>query len=130
MEARQSTTTADGKACGASERATSAIRGTAASRGRWVGRARLAHAGFSPESLRGGEVLVSQMLPPGLSLLLVRAGALVMESGGTLSSQATLARELGIPAVLGAADATTLIREGQLLAVDGDLGTVRLIPPY
>jgi len=56
----------------------------------------------------------------------VPAAALVVETGGMLSHAAIVAREYGIPAVVGAKDATRVIREGQVVTVDGDTGTVTL----
>jgi pyruvate,water dikinase len=52
------------------------------------------------------------------------AGALVMEMGGVISHGAVVAREYGIPAVVGVADATTRLRDGQSITVDGTAGTV------
>ncbi|HET8877843.1 MAG TPA: PEP-utilizing enzyme, partial [Arthrobacter sp.] len=56
------------------------------------------------------------------------AGALVMEMGGVISHGAVVAREYGIPAVVGVPDATTALRTGQLVTVDGAAGTVRAVP--
>jgi pyruvate,water dikinase len=53
------------------------------------------------------------------------AGALVMEMGGVISHGAVVAREYGIPAVVGVPNATTLLRTGQRVTVDGSAGTVR-----
>jgi pyruvate,water dikinase len=72
-------------------------------------------------------VLVTQATSPGWAPLLLSAGALVTEIGGTLSHGAIIAREYGLPAVLNVADATRRIRDGQLLRVDGIDGTVQLL---
>ena len=55
------------------------------------------------------------------------ACAIVVETGGVLSHAAVTAREYGIPAVLGVVNATTTIRDGQLLEVSGSEGRVRLL---
>jgi pyruvate,water dikinase len=51
----------------------------------------------------------------------------VTETGGILSHCAIVAREYGIPAVVGATGATTLIKDGSQIEVDGDAGTIRLL---
>ncbi|WP_322797254.1 PEP-utilizing enzyme [Tepidiforma sp.] len=73
-----------------------------------------------------GEVLVLSVFDAPMGPLFVPAGALVVETGGMLSHAAIVAREYGIPAVVGAKDATRRIRDGQLVTVDGDTGTVTL----
>ncbi len=55
------------------------------------------------------------------------ASAIVVETGGILSHAAITAREYGLPAVLGVKDATRLIKDGQIIEVDGTSGTVRLL---
>ena len=54
------------------------------------------------------------------------AGALVMEMGGVISHGAVVAREYGIPAVVGVPDATARLRDGQTVTVDGAAGTISL----
>ena len=61
---------------------------------------------------------------PGWTPLFLTAGALVMEMGGANSHGAVVAREYGIPAVVGVPDAVSRITTGQLITVDGALGTV------
>jgi pyruvate,water dikinase len=55
------------------------------------------------------------------------ASAIVTETGGVLSHAAVVAREYRLPAVLGVTDATRLIRDGDMLEVNGSEGTVRLL---
>ena len=61
-------------------------------------------------------------------LLFLTAGALVMEMGGMMSHGSVVAREYGIPAVVGVPDATERIATGQRVAVDGSAGTVAIEP--
>jgi pyruvate,water dikinase len=61
----------------------------------------------------------------GWTPLFLTAGALVMEVGGIMSHGAVVAREYGIPAVVGVKDATRLLRDGEMLEVDGATGEVR-----
>jgi rifampicin phosphotransferase len=74
-----------------------------------------------------GEVLVAASTDPGWTPMFLLAGALVMEVGGVVSHGAVVAREYGIPAVAGIADATRRLRTGQRVRVDGESGTVTLL---
>ncbi|KRE82236.1 PEP/pyruvate-binding domain-containing protein [Arthrobacter sp. Soil764] len=79
--------------------------------------------------LEPGEILVAPSTDPGWTPLFLTAGGLVMEMGGANSHGAVVAREYGIPAVVGVADATGLISTGQKITVDGGAGTVVPEPP-
>jgi pyruvate,water dikinase len=72
-----------------------------------------------------GDILVTRVAGPALSHILPRVGGVVAELGGSTSHLASLARERGIPAVLGVLDATRRIPDGALVAVDGVAGVVR-----
>ena len=76
--------------------------------------------------LEPGEVLVAPSTDPGWTPLFLTAGALVMEMGGPNSHGAVVAREYGIPAVVGVPEATTRITTGARLTVDGAAGRVHL----
>ena len=72
-----------------------------------------------------GDVLVTTVAGPALSAVLPRVSAVVAERGGSTSHLAALARERGLPAVLGALEATRRIPDGAQVAVDGITGVVR-----
>jgi pyruvate,water dikinase len=74
-----------------------------------------------------GEILVAPSTDPGWTPLFLTAGGLVMEMGGANSHGAVVAREYGIPAVVGVPNATLLITNGQRIAVDGSAGTVNVL---
>ncbi len=74
--------------------------------------------------LEPGEILVAPSTDPGWTPLLLMAGGLVMEMGGANSHGAVVAREYGIPAVVGVRDATARIATGQRITVDGGAGSV------
>ena len=74
--------------------------------------------------LEPGEILVAPSTDPGWTPLFLTAGGLVMEMGGPNSHGAVVAREYGIPAVVGVPDATVLLSSGQKITVDGAAGTV------
>jgi pyruvate,water dikinase len=73
--------------------------------------------------LEPGEILVAPSTDPGWTPLFMTADAVVMEMG-VISHGAVVAREYGIPAVVGVADATTRLHDGQSITVDGAAGTV------
>ena len=100
-----------------------AIRGTPASPGIAHGIARVIRSPVGAR-LEPGEVLVAPSTDPGWTPLFLTAGALVMEMGGMMSHGAVVAREYGIPAVVGVPDATGRIATGEQLTVDGSAGTV------
>ena len=64
---------------------------------------------------------------PAFNTVLAMAGAVVCEEGGPLSHAAVMAREFGFPAVVGARDAMTLIKEGDRVEVDATTGRVRVV---
>ncbi len=76
--------------------------------------------------LEPGEILVAPSTDPGWTPLFLTAGGLVMEMGGPNSHGAVVAREYGIPAVVGVPDATSRLSTGQRVTVDGAAGTVSI----
>lgn len=99
------------------------LAGTPASAGTATGKVRVVLDPVGAH-VEPGEILVAPSTDPGWTPLFMTAGALVMEMGGVISHGAVVAREYGIPAVVGAADATTRLRDGQTVTVDGAAGTI------
>ncbi|PRQ08658.1 phosphoenolpyruvate synthase [Enhygromyxa salina] len=79
------------------------------------------------EVMHAGEVLVAPFTDPGWTPLFIHASALVMEVGGLMTHGSVVAREYGIPAVVGLDDATRVITSGQRIRVDGDTGIVTIL---
>jgi phosphohistidine swiveling domain-containing protein len=101
-----------------------AIVGHPASAGRATGPARLIHGPQDFEHFADGEVLVAKATSPAWTPLFAHAAAVVTD-GGTLAAHASLvAREYGIPAVVGTGSATSILHTGQIVTVDGNVGTV------
>ena len=117
MAATQAASSADGRL------QPGTLAGAPASAGTVTGKARviLDPAGAHREP---GEILVAPSTDPGWTPLFMTAGALVMEMGGPISHGAVVAREYGIPAVVGVPEATMRIRTGDTVTVDGAAGTV------
>lgn len=94
--------------------------------GRVRARARVVHDPAAAEPV-AGEILVARQTDPGWVFLMVTAAGLVVERGSLLSHTAIIGRELGIPTVVGVPGATSRIRTGDLVKLDGEAGTVRLV---
>ena len=105
---------------------TGSLAGTPASAGQITGIARVIHDPVGAR-LEPGEILVAPSTDPGWTPLFLAAAGLVMEMGGPNSHGAVVAREYGIPAVVGVPNATDRISTGQRITVDGSAGTVSLV---
>jgi phosphohistidine swiveling domain-containing protein len=103
------------------------LRGGAGSSGRVQGIARVITTLADADRLNAGDILVAPTTAPAWTPLFATAAAIVTDTGGVLSHSAVVAREYRIPAVVGTGMATELIRDGQRIEVDGDLGSVRII---
>ena len=78
--------------------------------------------------MQQGDIVVTRQTDPGWACVFFLASGLVIERGGMLSHGAIIARELGIPAVVGVRDATRRIVSGNRLAINGDRGVVNILP--
>ncbi|PIE06742.1 MAG: phosphoenolpyruvate synthase [Rhodobacterales bacterium] len=100
-------------------------KGTGCSAGRVTAPARVIRDPMR-EHLATGEILVARNTDPGWIAVFAGASAIVVEKGSLLSHSAIVARELGIPCVVGLKGATTWVPDGARLTVDGETGEVRL----
>jgi pyruvate, water dikinase len=103
------------------------IKGFAASRGVVEGTARVVKSAEEISRLRDGDILVCQVTNPTWSPVFRKISAAVSDIGGSMSHAAIVAREYGLPAVVGTGNATRRIRDGQRVRVDGDRGLVTLL---
>jgi pyruvate,water dikinase len=125
VQSRPITTLAVAPAKGESPRtAKPLIQGLAASAGRATGNVRVLESPDQGDQLLQGEILVARMTSPDWVPTMRRAGALVTDGGGTTCHAAIVSRELGVPCVVGARTATTVLRTGELVTVDGSEGAV------
>ncbi len=100
------------------------LGGIAASPGTYRGRVRVIRAPERLATLRAGEVLVCPETSSAWMMVFRRAGALVTDHGSTLSHSAIVAREFALPAVVATKNATSALRDGDEVIVDGSRGTV------
>lgn len=105
------------------------IKGVGASSGRVSAPARVLGGPQDFARMVPGDVLVARITTPAWTSLFAMASAVVTDVGGPLSHSSIVAREYGIPAVLGTGVATQRLASGQLIRVDGDAGTVTIEHP-
>ncbi len=103
------------------------LRGLAASRGVYEGPARRVSHPAEFDRIKRGDVLVTESTTEAFNILLPLLGAIVTDSGGLLSHSAIVAREYGIPGVVGTREATERIADGARVRVDGDAGEVTVL---
>jgi phosphohistidine swiveling domain-containing protein len=103
------------------------LRGLAASRGVYEGPARRVSHPSEFDRIIRGDVLVTESTTEAFNILLPLLGAIVTDSGGLLSHSAIVAREYGIPGVVGTREATERISDGARVRVDGDAGEVTVL---
>jgi rifampicin phosphotransferase len=104
------------------------LRGLAASGGVYEGPARRVSGPTEFDRIVQGDVLVTESTTEAFNILLPLLGAIVTDSGGLLSHSAIVAREYGIPGVVGTRDATDRIPDGIRVRVNGDAGEVTVLP--
>lgn len=105
------------------------LQGSPGSPGTVRGPAKVLRSLSEAAEIQQGEVLIAETTAPPWTPLFATAAAVVTDTGGILSHSAVVAREYGIPAVVGTGMATTTIQDGQTVEVDGDKGVVRLVTP-
>jgi pyruvate,water dikinase len=109
---------------GAARSPTAIVSGTPASAGRATGRVRVIRVADEFDQLEDGEILVAPITAPAWTPLFRRAAAVVTDVGSPAAHASIIAREFGIPAVVGCGDATARLRTGLRVTVDGSSGNV------
>ncbi|MES2320056.1 MAG: PEP/pyruvate-binding domain-containing protein [Pseudomonadota bacterium] len=103
------------------------LKGTGACGGRISAAAAVLADATEIGQMKEGDIVVTRQTDPGWACVFFLARGLVVERGGMLSHGAIIAREFGIPAVVGVRGATTRIRSGERLMLDGDRGVVEIL---
>lgn len=109
---------------GAVRSETAIVSGTPASPGRASGAVRVIHGPQQFDELEPGEILVASITAPAWTPLFTRAAAVVTDVGSPAAHASIIAREYGIPAVVGCGDATARLQTGMRVTVDGTTGSV------
>ncbi|MFQ3870892.1 PEP-utilizing enzyme [Staphylococcus sp. Mo2-6] len=102
------------------------IKGLAGSKGIYTGAVKIINNEDEFNKLEDGDILVTHMTTPAWSVLFLRAGAIVTNVGGILSHPGINAREYQIPAVLGTKNATSELKDGDIVTVEGTNGCVKI----
>ncbi len=103
------------------------LRGQPVSSGIARGPARVLHSPSELARVNAGDILVTRSADPGWTIVFGRIAGLVMEAGGQLSHGAVVAREYGLPAVAGVREATTVLKDGQPIMLDGTSGLLHVL---
>ncbi|RMD98675.1 MAG: hypothetical protein D6812_13040 [Deltaproteobacteria bacterium] len=108
------------------EGAKATLTGLGVSPGRFTGRVKILFDPSQARCLTTGEILVTRATDPGWTPIFLKIGGIVMELGSLLSHGAVVAREYRLPAVVNVPGATTRLRDGQLITIDGSSGSIFL----
>ena len=100
------------------------LSGIPASPGTATGIVKITHHASGIDKIREGDVLVAEMTTPDFVPAMKRAVAIVTDRGGRTCHAAIVSRELGVPCIVGTGEATSVLKDGQLITVDGSQGKV------
>jgi len=100
------------------------LKGIAASPGTAKGNVKVLFSPADTVKMQEGNILVAPLTTPQLISAILQASAIVTEIGGTLSHAAIVSRELGIPCIVGAKDATKILRDNMEIIVNGNEGII------
>ncbi len=101
--------------------------GLAASGGKISARVKVLESVMEADKIKTGEILVTKQTDPGWAMVFPIIGGLIVERGGALSHGAIVAREFGIPAVLGIENITEILNDNDEVILDGDLGKIQIL---
>jgi rifampicin phosphotransferase len=111
----------------AAEDGENTLRGIPVSPGEYEGPVRIVNDLKEIGRLKPGDILVTVSTNPAWTPLFMRLGGLIMETGGQISHGSVVAREYGLPAVAGVYNATAVFKDGQIVRINGDTGSVELM---
>ncbi|MBD3339669.1 MAG: hypothetical protein GF353_11210 [Candidatus Lokiarchaeota archaeon] len=100
------------------------LRGVPASPGIAFGKVAILKSPTDESKMEEGDILVTQETTPEYTIAILKASAIVTDRGGILSHPAIVAREMGIPGVVGTGNATQKLKDGMLVKVDGKEGII------
>ncbi|HEY4512617.1 MAG TPA: PEP-utilizing enzyme [Candidatus Paceibacterota bacterium] len=100
------------------------LKGIPASTGSVQGRAKIFMPGEDNVAFSEGDILVTSLTDPTMVQAMVKAAAIVTDTGGVTSHPAILSREMGIPCIVNTKEATKIIKNGDLILVDGTTGEI------
>ncbi len=107
-----------------------AYRGTPVSPGSCEGVVKVLRDPREGDKLKQGDILITVATNPGWTPLFMIIGGLIMETGGPISHGSVVAREYGIPAVVGVKEATTRFKDGQIVRINGETGRIEILSDH
>ncbi len=99
----------------------------AASQGIAEGSVKIVIGSNDISKFKEGDILVAEVTEPSMVLMMTMAAAIVTDKGGMTTHAAIVSRELGVPCVVGTREATTTLKDGMRVRVDGSAGTVEML---
>lgn len=102
------------------------LKGLAVSAGKASGKVRIVKSAQDSRVFQEGEILVTKITDPTMVMMMNKASAIVCDIGGMTSHPSIIARELGIPCVVGTKNATEKLKSGQKIIVNGTTGEIQL----
>jgi len=106
------------------ERIIRTFSGLAASSGKYKGTVKVLHSTNDFEKVESGNIIIVYASNPKWTVPLLKAGALVAEVGGILCHTAIVAREIGVPAVVDVENITSLLKDGDVVEINGEAGEI------
>jgi pyruvate,water dikinase len=103
------------------------LKGSAGSPGIAEGKARVIRSADKVDQIQPGEILVCPVTAPAWGPIFSKVKGLVTDTGGVMAHAAIIAREYGIPAVVGTGSGTSTIKTGDLIRIDGSEGIVEIL---
>ncbi|MEM3074633.1 MAG: phosphoenolpyruvate synthase [Candidatus Pacearchaeota archaeon] len=100
------------------------LEGLGASPGVRIGKVKIINSMSDLDKVEKGDILVTKMTNPDMVVTMAKANAIVTDEGGITSHAAIVSREMGIPAVVGTGNATEVLKDGQIITVDGSNGKI------
>jgi len=101
------------------------LKGIGVSAGVVKGKVRIIKGAKDASSFNEGDILVTEITDPTMVIMMSKAGAMVTDIGGMTSHPAIVSRELGIPCVVNTKEATKILKDGDLIEVDGEKGIIK-----
>jgi len=100
------------------------LKGMGTSQGKVTGKARVVDKEVNDSSFEKGEILVARITNPKMVLMMMKAKGIICDIGGMTSHPSFVSRELGIPCIVGVKNATSLIKTGDSVEMDGKTGEI------
>jgi pyruvate,water dikinase len=103
------------------------IKGVVANKGKVKGRAMIVRGPKDFKKFAAGDILVARLTDPSYAAVIIKAAAIVTDRGGITSHPAIIAREFDLPCIVGTKNASTIIKNGELIEVNANEGFVKII---